>query len=402
MERKDSKLQLFDAKVESDTQAIPSQIPENGIIYTADSAMHVSESHQTIGDNSLNGLTHGEVPQQKAIRSKRPTRAKPKKLSAYDERRAQQENPDKHPDKFADVDPDDIYLMNIRDGGDHTLLPREEIVTLVDLWQNAMKLKDILSSVTDIEERERLEFAIRQGTIARNTITEHNLKLAASVAKKYANPDLEEADLTQEANLGLMEAVDRFNPKLGYEFSTYAVWWIRHAVGRALADKGRSIRLPANLHEKVRKLNKAINHLRQENGEEPTRAEIAAKLGWTEKQVEKRIIFALPPASLSVQVGAEDSDTTYEEMLPDENAVVGLSLVQKQLSEVMENALLSLSPREAKILELRYGLRDGKEHTLEEVGEKFGLTRERIRQIEKDAFRKLRHPSRARTLKKHL
>lgn len=252
------------------------------------------------------------------------------------------------------------------------------------------------------EEKERLEKEVAAGEEARRHLIEANTRLVISVAKRYIGQGMPLLDLVQEGSIGLMRAVEKFDYNRGHRFSTYATWWIRQAINRALADQGRSIRLPAHMAERVRAFHAVQGRLEKELGRKPTEEEIAQEMGLRPNQLDRVIQASRELVSLEQPIGEEgeselgdfvenlDVPTPHEE-------VARLLLVEE-----IETLLSELSPREARILRMRFGLSDGKEYTLEELGRKFGLTRERIRQIEKEALRKLRHPSRTRQLRDYI
>lgn len=248
-------------------------------------------------------------------------------------------------------------------------------------------------------ERERLTGVVRHGERARKKLIEANFRLVIAIAKKYIGRGVAFGDLIQEGNIGLIRATDKFDYTRGFKFSTYATWWIRQAVTRALADQGRTIRLPVHQWEKTNKVSQASFKLMQELGRKPTREEIAEKLGVSPQRVERTLQLSQQPLSLEMPVGAED-DASLGEFIPDETELEPEdAATHRMLTEELQNALNGLTAREERILRLRYGLNNGRMHTLEEIGKQFGYTRERIRQIEKQALRKLRHPSRGRRLR---
>ena len=258
------------------------------------------------------------------------------------------------------------------------------------------------SSGVGVSERNKLEAKVREGELARQKLIKANFRLVVSIAKKYIGRGVSFLDLIQEGNIGLIRAVEKFDYKRGFKFSTYATWWIRQAITRAIADQGRTIRVPVHMCERINKLTRVSRQLVQELGREPTPDEIAKELGTTPKKVERIIKISQRPLSLEMPVG-EEQDSHLGDFIPDESTLGPTDAASHQLlREQMEEILTSLSPREGRVLQLRFGLKDGKSHTLEEVGKKFGVTRERIRQIEAKALRKLRHPSRSRKLRDYL
>ena len=267
-----------------------------------------------------------------------------------------------------------------------------------------MYLKEIgkvplLNAVEEVEIAKRMADGDQE---AKQQLAEANLRLVVSVAKRYVGRGMLFLDLIQEGNLGLIKAVEKFDYRKGYKFSTYATWWIRQAITRAIADQARTIRIPVHMVETINKLIRVNRQLLQEYGREPRPDEIAAEMGISEEKVREIIKVAQEPVSLETPIG-EEEDSHLGDFIKDEDApapddMASFTLLKEQLMEVLD----TLTQREEKVLRLRFGLDDGKARTLEEVGREFNVTRERIRQIEAKALRKLRHPSRSKKLKDFL
>ena len=251
-------------------------------------------------------------------------------------------------------------------------------------------------------EHELAEKMMNGDAYAKNMIVQANLRLVVSIAKKHVGKGMAFLDLIQEGNLGLMKAVDKFDYSKGFKFSTYATWWIRQAITRAIADQARTVRIPVHMVETIHKVSRISRNLLQELGREPTPEEIAEAIGMTPEKVRDTMKYALEPVSLETPIG-EEEDSHLGDFIPDEDSpapsdAASYTLLKEQLNEVLH----TLTPREEQVLKLRFGLLDGKTRTLEEVGKEFDITRERIRQIEAKALRKLRHPSRSKRLRDYL
>jgi RNA polymerase primary sigma factor len=271
------------------------------------------------------------------------------------------------------------------------------IPALVNDIKFVQKLED-----RELGLREYLDVLQKESKIAKDLLTEANLRLVVSVAKKHIGHGISLLDLIQEGNIGLIRATEKFNAHKGFKFSTYATWWIRQAITRSIADQARSIRVPVHMIETINKLARITRQLTQEYGRNPTAEEIGQHLGLSSEKVRQVIKISQIPISLELPMG-EDAESYLGDFIPDNNAIQPLDGASKQLlKDEIQEVLLTLTPREHKVLQLRFGLEDGRCRTLEEVGVEFSVTRERIRQIEAKALRKLRHPSRSRKLRGYL
>jgi RNA polymerase primary sigma factor len=260
----------------------------------------------------------------------------------------------------------------------------------IEIKANLRSLKKIMSNVDEGRFRAKL---------AKSELTKANLRLVVSIAKKYTNRGLQFLDLIQEGNIGLMKAVDKFEYRRGYKFSTYATWWIRQAITRAIADQARTIRIPVHMIETINKLIRTSRYLVQEQGREPTPEEIAEKMEIPLEKVRKVLKIAREPISLETPIG-EEEDSHLGDFIEDKKFMLPSdAAVNMNLAEQTRKVLATLTPREEKVLRMRFGIGEKADHTLEEVGQDFAVTRERIRQIEAKALRKLRHPTRSRKLK---
>lgn len=299
------------------------------------------------------------------------------------------------------TDPVRAYLKEI---GKSQLLTPEEEVEIAKKIEEGRKAEEILKTRTDLTEDEirELRYKVKEGERARKKLITSNLRLVVSIAKNYVGRGLTFLDLIQEGNLGLMKAVEKFDYKKGYKFSTYATWWIRQAITRAIADQARLIRIPVHMVESINKMTKIQKQLAQQLKRDPTPEEIAEEMGVEVEKVEEMMKISSEPVSLEQPIG-EEEDSTVGDFVPDEKAPDPVEFTaRKMLREDIRRLLNDLNERERKVIELRYGLIDGNPRTLEEVGQEFGVTRERIRQIESKAIRKLQHPNRSAALKDYV
>ncbi len=300
---------------------------------------------------------------------------------------------------------DDHVKMYLKEIGKVNLLTPEEELSLAKRMADGETAKEQLEEIgeeIDEDTKKQIDLLIADGEKAKKSLAEANLRLVVSIAKRYVGRGMLFLDLIQEGNLGLIKAVDKFDYTKGYKFSTYATLWIRQAITRAIADQARTIRIPVHMVETINKLVRVSRQLVQELGREPTPEELAKELNMPVDKVREISKISQEPVSLETPIG-EEEDSHLGDFIPDEDApapseAASFVLLKEQLGAVLE----TLSEREAKVLRLRFGLDDGRARTLEEVGKEFDVTRERIRQIEAKALRKLRHPSRSKKLKDFL
>ncbi|MCI8421961.1 MAG: RNA polymerase sigma factor RpoD [Lawsonibacter sp.] len=315
------------------------------------------------------------------------------------------EDPNAMADSFGTDDPVRMYLKEI---GKVNLLTSEEEVALAQEMTAGSAAREQLEEMERSGEaipdevRAELNRTIKKGDTAKQRLAEANLRLVVSIAKRYVGRGMQFLDLIQEGNLGLIKAVEKFDFTKGFKFSTYATWWIRQAITRAIADQARTIRIPVHMVETINKVIRVQRQLLQELGHDPTPEETAAEMGMPPERVREIMKIAQEPVSLETPIG-EEEDSHLGDFIPDEDAsepaeAASFTLLKEQLVEVLS----TLTPREEKVLKLRFGIDDGRTRTLEEVGKEFNVTRERIRQIEAKALRKLRHPSRSKKLKDFL
>ncbi len=308
-------------------------------------------------------------------------------------------------DSFSIDDPVRMYLKEI---GKVSLLSAAEEIELASKMsagnEAQEKLRQDREGQVDLTSEERAAYAAAavKGEAAKQKLAEANLRLVVSIAKRYVGRGMLFLDLIQEGNLGLIKAVEKFDHTKGYKFSTYATWWIRQAITRAIADQARTIRIPVHMVETINKVIRVSRQLLQELGHDPSPEEISDEMGMSVEKVREILKIAQEPVSLETPIG-EEEDSHLGDFIPDEGAsepseAASFTLLQEQLVDVLS----TLTPREEKVLKLRFGIEDGRPRTLEEVGKEFNVTRERIRQIEAKALRKLRHPSRSKKLKDFL
>lgn len=305
------------------------------------------------------------------------------------EKEVEKEEKEPVPDIDNSVTIDDPVKMYLKEIGALKLLDSEEEIVLAKQVEKG--------SLPDASDEDKAA-----ARAAKKELADRNLRLVVSIAKKYLGRGLQFLDLIQEGNLGLLKAVDKFDYTKGYKFSTYATWWIRQAISRAIADHARTIRIPVHMVETINRVSRANHELLQELGHEPSPEEIAHKLHLPLEKVEEVMRIGQEPISLETPVGEEDDSHLGDFIQDDEAEEPADAASYAMLREQLAGVLKTLTPREERVLRLRYGLTDGRMHTLEEVGEEFNVTRERIRQIEAKALRKLRHPSRSKVLKDFL
>jgi RNA polymerase primary sigma factor len=304
---------------------------------------------------------------------------------------------------LSEISTDDTVGLYLKEMSRVPLLTIDEEIQLAKALEAGRAAEGILrNDGADPVRRAWLQSQTENGLAARDHLIKANTRLVVSIAKKYMGRGVPFLDLIQEGNLGLMKAVEKFDYTRGYRFSTYATWWIRQTITRAIADQGRTIRVPVHMSDRIRRLYNTARELEQEQGRQPTPEEIAAEMDIEPRKVQWMLRVSWRPLSLERPVG-EEEDSELGNFIEDENSPTPpQSAYQELLGEKIEEMLSTLSPREARILRLRFGLVNGQSYTLEEVGQKFGLTRERIRQIEGKALRRLRHPCRSRDLREYL
>ncbi|MDD2258915.1 MAG: RNA polymerase sigma factor RpoD [Bacilli bacterium] len=302
---------------------------------------------------------------------------------------------------------DDPVKMYLKEIGAINLLTTQEEIQYSSRVQQSLFAEETLKYIENGEriaepgEIQKMQEYILNGEDARDILIESNLRLVVSIAKRYLGRGMQFQDLIQEGNMGLMKAVNKFDPTKGFKFSTYATWWIRQAITRAIADQARTIRVPVHMVETINKLVRTQRKLTQELRREPTQEELAAEMKITVEKVQQIQKIAQEPVSLETPVGEED-DSSLGDFVHDADTPNPLDFtINEKYKEEINNVLKTLTEREEQVLRLRYGLVDGKQHTLEEVGKVFGVTRERIRQIESKALRRLRHPTRQRRLSQY-
>ncbi|NLT73174.1 MAG: sigma-70 family RNA polymerase sigma factor [Chloroflexi bacterium] len=306
---------------------------------------------------------------------------------------------------LSEIASDDTISLYLKEMARVPLLTAEQEVSLSRDYEIGREAKEKMESQADVlseDDKDELYRLVQRGEGARSHMIRANTRLVVSIAKRYLGQGVPFLDLIQEGNLGLIKAVEKFDYHRGHRFSTYATWWIRQSITRALADQGRVIRLPVHLSDRIRKVYQVAQQLEQDWGRQPTPEEIAEELGLPAQKVQWMLKVSQRPLSLEKPVG-EEEDSELGSFIPDREAPTPSDTAyHSMLQDKLDDVLTTLSPREARILQLRFGLQDGRSYTLEEVGRKFGLTRERIRQIEHEALDRLRHPSRSRQLRDYM
>ena len=315
----------------------------------------------------------------------------------------EEESWEEDPYDLTSIGVDDTVALYLREMSRVPLLSTEEEISLAKRIEAGREAEQKLkNNGHDLDQSACLQEDIFKGIDARDHLIRANTRLVVSIAKKYIGRGVPFLDLIQEGNLGLMKAVEKFEYQRGYRFSTYATWWIRQTITRAIADQGRTIRVPVHMSDRIRRLYRRAQEIEQERGERPTPEELAEEFDIEPRKVQWMMRVSWQPLSLERPVG-EDEDSELSNFIEDEETPTPPDTTYRgMLRERLEEAMRGLSPREVRILRMRFGLQNGESYTLEEVGKKFGLTRERIRQIEGQARRRLRHPSRSRDLRDYL
>ena len=304
-----------------------------------------------------------------------------------------------------DRDDEDLVRLYLTDIGQYVLLTKDDEVRLakeIEAGKEALEALEAGGKDLTTHKKRELRRTARRGEEAERQFVQSNLRLVVSIAKKYQASGLPLLDLIQEGNLGLMHAVEKFDWRKGFKFSTYATWWIRQAITRSIADQARTIRIPVHMIETINKLVRTSRQFLHEEGREPTPEEMAARLSMPLEKVRKVMKIAKEPISLETPIGDEE-DSHLGDFIEDKNAIIPVdAAIQANLKETVTRVLASLTPREERVLRMRFGIGMNTDHTLEEVGQQFSVTRERIRQIEAKALRKLKHPSRSRKMRSFL
>jgi len=305
---------------------------------------------------------------------------------------------------LSEIASDDTISLYLKEMARVPLLTADQEILLARQFEQGRNARRevVQNGSLSEDDKDRLYKIVDRGEDSRTHLIRANTRLVVSIAKRYLGQGVPFLDLIQEGNLGLIKAVEKFDYRRGHRFSTYATWWIRQAITRALADQGRVIRLPVHLSDRIRKVYQVAQQLEQDWGRQPTPEEIAQELALPPQKVQWMLKVSQRPLSLEKPVG-EEEDSELGSFIPDDEAPTPSDTAYHNLlQDKLNDVLMSLTPREARILRLRFGLQDGRAYTLEEVGQKFGLTRERIRQIEHEALDRLRHPSRSRQLRDYL
>ena len=304
---------------------------------------------------------------------------------------------------LSNIDADDTVGLYLKEVGRVPLLTAEQEVSLAKRIERGRKAREVLASTpVSVRRRRELQMIIEDGWAAREHLITANSRLVISVAKKYMGRGVPFLDLIQEGNIGLIRAAKKFDYRRGHKFSTYATWWIRQAVTRAIADQGRTIRVPVHMGDQINKLLRVSHQLTQRLGRDPSTEELADALTVSPKKVENMIQVARRPLSLETPTDEEEDSVLGDFIEDEESPAPAETVTQNLLREHLQDVLATLPPREVRILQLRYGLLDGQSYTLEEVGRKMGVTRERVRQIEAQALSRLRHPTHRRRLSDYL
>lgn len=395
--------EVLDKIEERETQGLPIaellQLGrERGYVTMEDIAALVPDAEQSIDqlEEIFTALLTAGIPYTEQPDDEEEAEIEPEELDEIKEERA-------HDELLANIDTSDTVGLYLKEAGRVPLLTAEEEVSITKrIEQGVLAREKLANEEVPDEERWELHKLIQDGWDAREHLIRANARLVISVAKKYIGRGVPFLDLIQEGNIGLMRAAKKFDHRRGYKFSTYATWWIRQAVTRAIADQGRTIRVPVHMGDQVSRMLRTQHQLKQKYGRDPTIPEIAEALETTTKKIENMLQLARHPLSLQTPIGDEEDDVLgdfiEDETTPTPDTTASNNLLQEQLQDLLN----TLPPREARILQLRYGLNDGETLTLNEVGQKMGVTRERVRQIEAQALRRLRTPNIQRILRAYL